>query len=180
MCRATLAAIVFFLASGVAFADSRHYEAQNCEIYVEKIHLQKNSYDSVSANFYIKVTNAHLDGPVREVGMRGQALTRLSNGQVILDEWRNQVAARVNPFGGGDLWRLTLLLDAGDLHKSYEGALYVVTERETWYWLHPMNDGRRNFHLRMDTFHIDNETVWDELWVNDYPRYADFNPKRCE
>lgn len=170
---------LFFTASA-AYADSRHYEAENCEFYVEKIHLQQNSYQSVSANLYIKVALPHLDAPVKEVGMRSQAHVQRGSSGVFSEEWRNTPAVKVNPFGDTDQWRLTLLMKAGELKTTYEGTFYLLTEAGTWYWLHPMNDGRQNFWITTDTFTIDNEVAWHEIWVNDHQRLRGFNPQRCQ
>lgn len=175
-----LAWAAFFLTSGVAFADSRHFEATHCEFHIEKMRLQENSYQTLAANLYIKVALPHLDGPVKEVGFRTQAHVKRGQGDLLAEEWRNLPAARVNPFGDNDQWRLTLLLKAGNLSAIYEGAFYLLTERGTWYWLHPMNDGRDNFWVTTDTFTFENELALHELWVNDFERLRSFNPKRCQ
>lgn len=175
-----LISAALLLTASAAFADSRHYEASHCEFHVEKIQLQENSYQSVAANLYLKVALPHLDSPVKAVGFRGRSFVTRGQGETVAGEWSNFPAARVNPFGDDDQWRLTLLMKAGDMNSVYEGVFYLLTEQGTWYWLHPMNDGRQNFWITMDTFTVEDELVWHELWINDFERLQGFNPQRCQ
>jgi len=166
------------LAPTAGFAQIQHYEASNCELYVEKFQLKPGSYNSINANIYLKVAAAHLDGAIKEVGFRARTYSSpvdLTEEQV---GWRNMVAAPVDPFSK-DLWKVSVLLEAGPRVSRHEGAFYVLTDADTMFWLHPMNDDSENFSIDTNTFAIAEELVWNELWVNDFERFLGFNPDGC-
>ncbi len=167
-----------FLAPHVGFAQVRQFEARNCELYAEKIQLIPGSYSSIIANIYLRVGMPHLDGAIQEVGFRVRTFTSpvdLIDNQI---GWRNMVARQVDPFSD-EQWKVSVLLDAGFLALRHVGAFYVRTDANTIYWLHPMNASDENFSIDTNTFVVDNELIWGEIWTNDSDRYLGFNPERC-
>lgn len=169
---------LLLLTSNVGFAQIRHVEAKNCELYAEKIQLVPGSYSAIIANIYLRVSSPHLDGAIREVGFRVRTYTSpvdLINNQI---GWHNMVATQVDPFSE-DQWKVSVLLDAGFRELRHVGAFYVLTDAGTVYWLHPMNVAEENFLIETHTFEIENELVWDEIWINDFDRFLGFNPERC-
>jgi hypothetical protein len=174
-----LLGLVLFFAGDAESNEVRHYEAANCEIYVEKIQLMPGSYNSINANLYLKVAKAHLDGGIKEVGFHGRTITSPTD---LIEEqvgWRNMVAVPLDPFGTSDLWRVGLLLEAGARISRHEGVFYVMTDKGTIFWLHPMNNSSENFVIDTAMFAVENELVWSEIWIDESDTYLEFNPKRC-
>lgn len=171
--------LALLFASTVGFAESRHYEAENCEFHVEKIQLIPGSYQTIIANIYLKVALPHLDGAIKAIGVR--ALSKMRHGEAddTLD-WRNIQAERVTPFGPDDQWKISLLLAAGGLQSIHEGVFFLQTTEGTWYWLHPDHQVDKNFVIDSQVFTFNNELVWNELWINDVPGLSSLNPDRCQ
>lgn len=179
MRRILMVLLAVLFGASVGFADSRHYEAENCEFYVEKIQLIPGSYQSISANIYLKVALPHLDGQIKSIGLRALSQVKQGEREEVL-EWRNIQAELVTPYGLEDQWKVSLLLEAGGMQSIHEGAFYLQTSAGTWYWLHPGHSGDKNFVIDSGIFVLDHEFVWNELWINDFPHFSGFNPEGCQ
>jgi len=171
--------IALFVVPVVGFAQIRHYEATNCEIHVEKFRVAPGSYNSINANIYLKVAIPHLDGAIKEVGFRLKTITTPVDVTDDQRGWHNMVAVPLDPFGTSDQFKVSILLKAGERSLQHEGVFYVLTDTGTMYWLHPLNDMKKNFLIGITTFTMESELMWEEMWINDYDHFLPFNPERC-
>src|SRR5262249_24953558 len=96
-------------ASASAAAQSlgeRHYDAKNCEIFIDKMGVTQGSHASFHINFNIKTLNARLDGNLVEVGFRNVESNTAGTGH---DDWRNDVLP--THFGANDYFDGSLLVN---------------------------------------------------------------------
>ena len=183
-----LLALTHFLFSAQAFADGaptgspRHLTARSCEIFLDKLSLFSGNFGARSAVLYVKTHNTQLDGAIAEVGYRHICRnTSQTRTTTCATEWTD---APMKPFLGNspDFWELDLPFADRNLGNfEYNGAFYVRTDKNTWYWAHAQNDS--NFVLNMGTWN------WLANLIN-YPNantaatqhggvYYVLNPQRC-
>ncbi len=114
------------MADGYSLASKyRHYDANNGEIFIDRIIPYSVSRNLYGISMYIKTLNERLDGDISEVGFRSRCIGDGGRDS----EWKNVV---FKPHAAAsDFWNLYLGL--GTIGQpttltSYEGGFYVKTE----------------------------------------------------
>jgi hypothetical protein len=110
----------------------QHYQANHCEIFVDKITPYAGSHALRAANVWVKILPARLDGSVVEVGFRNAQEGTNSSGPTRRD-WANDV---LRPFfGASDYFEINFPLSSDFGRNTYRGAFYVKTSNDTFYWV---------------------------------------------
>lgn len=132
-----------------ALAETNHYSARNCEIFVDKIGMTTGSHGSASVHVFIKTTNSHLDSRIVRVGARIRATHRSQSGTNVLD-WTNDTVPSF--VGSSNYFEFSRSLGSDFGSSSYDTAFFVQTERGTFYWLNPQwqNSVVSNGNFRID------------------------------
>ena len=116
--------------SNAAFAEN-HVPANNCEIFIDKITPYGGSHALRAANVWIKVLPQRLDGAIVEVGFRNIA-TGNSGSLHLPNSWDNRVLQ--NFAGAQDYFETNFPISSDFGAVSYEGAFYVKTSNDKYYW----------------------------------------------
>jgi hypothetical protein len=118
---------------------SAHYRASYCEVFLDRVTPYVGSHGIKALEVYVKTLNDRLDARVVEVGFRAQV--RAENG-VVTTDWRNYPA---NTFpGAADYFELSLPISSDFGTTIREGAFYVKTAANTYYWA-KLDAGNGNF-----------------------------------
>jgi hypothetical protein len=142
-----LFAFVLFVAMP-AFA-IENLQANNCEVFVDKISAYYGEHGSVSLKLYVKTLNYRLDGAITEVGFRNRMnVKRFFSGTNEEIGWTNVLLESF--VGAKDYFELSLPNIASDYGSiEIEGAIYVKTDKGSYYWFKP---GDTNFIINSKTF----------------------------
>jgi hypothetical protein len=151
-----------------AFAEG-HYEANHCELFIDRLSLWYGSHAIKTLVINLKNANPRLDGEIVEVGFRSPTYS---------GEWKNQHAQRIS----NDYFRFEITLGGGDYgqYSTTIGSFYLRTSKNTYYWLHPDHNTRSDF--------IFDKSTYDDLileGMNGHTpdtregRLVHFNPDRC-
>ncbi len=139
------------IATSVFAAD---YDANNCEVFVDKVAAWGGSHGYRGLTFKIKTLNNRLDGAIKSVGFRSfvhsnpsvvdfcskhPASNGNSNGCVSVGKWINRPAFE---YFGSDYYKIDLELKHDyNFEHVYEGVIYVETVKGTRYWLKTAHGG---------------------------------------
>jgi hypothetical protein len=116
-----------------------HLDANNCELFVDKVIPVRGSHGSRRLSTFIKTLNDRLDSPPARVGMRyaihdpdhscqsGFSLAGCGEVGPFADHDAREAAA--------DYFELDLeIANDATFRHQYEGVVYVVTQKGTTYW----------------------------------------------
>ena len=120
-----------------------HYNANHCEIFVDKILGTSGSHYSSGVAIFLKVIPSRLDSPIKEVGFHSIRTGRDMSGE-LKEAWQDRIlGSHVN---SSDYFYFSspLMHDFGIY--AFEGVFYVRTTSGTTYWLKPRN-GSQNFKI---------------------------------
>lgn len=143
--------IVFLSLFGMALsAFAADYNANHCEIFVDKVAAWSSTYGYTGVTFKIKTLNARLDGAIKMVGYRSilRSTPKIvnfcinhppangnSNNCDSIGKWVDRQAFA---YFGSDYFKIDLELSHDyTFEHVYEGAFFVETVKGTRYWLHP-------------------------------------------
>ena len=119
------------LVSSAAFAGN-HIPANNCEIFLDKITPYWSSHSLRAANIFVKIRHDALDGRPVEVGFRNRQDGEDANG-IIARDWTDLTLYQFVP-SSSDYFQLNLPLRSDFGYAVYQGAFYVKTDKDTYYW----------------------------------------------
>lgn len=138
-------------------AHGDHYDANHCELFIDKAVNYSTSHAYKSMFFYLKTLNNRLDGKPQRVGFRYIASDKSgycernpeSGNCKHLGEWRELEA---QPFYSDDYYSFSLFIGS-DYNPSlrYKGAFFVITDKGTTYWM--KNGEDQDFIIDYNTFH---------------------------
>jgi hypothetical protein len=148
----------------------RHYDAKHCEIFIDKVFPYSGPRGIFGITFYVKTLNFRLDAPIAEVGFRGKCIGDSCSHH----DWENSILSNE---GTEDYWQVYFGMGFFETFsvRSYEGAFYVKTTANTYYWAKMSGDsGPGNFTFDERTFRnlrtlrpIPTPTQQQELrWLN--------------
>jgi hypothetical protein len=132
-----MAALLLSLSVAPAFASGAHYNAKNCEVFVDKVGLIRGSHTFNQLVLFVKVLPQRLDSGLVEVGFRSQRDDRVYHSDYRHYDWNDQKLT--NFPGASDYFVLTLPLSSDFGQSVHEGAFYVRTAMGTTYWLKQAN-----------------------------------------
>lgn len=122
------------------------YDANHCEIFVDKVVPHSTTHSMNEYIFYVKVLPSRLDSPIKEVGFHTRKDGSAQNGP-LNQEWTDY---KLTPhFGASDYFYLYLPVSSDHGTASYQGVFYVRTLNNTTYWL---NSAGQNFTFNARTF----------------------------
>jgi hypothetical protein len=150
----------------------RHYDAKNCEIFIDKIGIEQGSHASFRILFNVKTLNYRLDGNLVEVGFRNFEGNTEGTGH----DWRNDVLQ--THFGATDYFDGDLLVNAdGEGRSSFTGAFYAKTDKNVYYWF-KQADGS-DFKFDYDTYFSLARQVGIRVIPTQTDALSQYNPGRC-
>lgn len=155
--------LVLALLATPAFAGN-HFDAKNCEIFVDKVKAPTSSHGIHGMVFFLKTLNDRLDGAIAEVGLRAtQSYTDQHSPDPYVTPWQDYPAARY--LGASDYFEIEVALGSDFSEAWAEGVFYVRTTKGTTYWLKPSSG--KNYAI--------NDDMWADAWYSygsQYPHYS--------
>jgi hypothetical protein len=135
--------------------------AKNCEIFVDRAGAIVGEHGGTRVHFWIKTLNGRLDSQIKEVGFHGlqkwdaTGTACDANDCNLKGKWADYVAT---PFeGASDYFELDFYLtDDFMVHRSFEGAFFVRTQKGTTYWANASSSTNKNF--------VVDENMFEHLW----------------
>ena len=157
--------------------DPHHIQVGNCELFIDKVSAYDSSHGLRVIGLWIKSLPWRLDGEIAEVGFRYR-----TNGGASQD-WSNR---SLQPYlGSADYFSAAFDVSSDFGRTSYEGAFYVLTDRDTNYWFKPAGGG--NFYFDIATYddvirasgYTSHSSTIDGAVATQRDDLAYFNPARC-
>lgn len=168
--------------SSASFAGT-HVNANNCEIFIDRIMVSTSSQGSATILPYIKILPFRLNGQVEEVGFRNTSETfSYQNHSSSTRPWSN--ALFFNTSSSRDYWApsWSYMVSSEYGRTTFTGSFYVRTSSGTTYWAKNAHGG--DFVFDINAFNIlsnfGNRGDGYEATINTQRsdmRY--YNPKNC-
>lgn len=180
-----------------AWAGGQDVTARNCEIFIDRIQLARESDGTSSLTFVLKVNPRRLDGEVVDVLVyhAQQEFTVDSSGAGF--EFRTDWLSPAD--GDKNMFAHTVVTGNDWLKVREYSSYYVETDTGSRFWLNAQNETGREFMTDWNTFDLVVDLMADHLGVMPFeymsrtmrmesvPRTADgpvditavYNPNRC-
>lgn len=174
---------LFTVVMSLGASAAEHFDANHCEIFIDKLVVSRSSHGSAVVTPYIKILPERLDGEVQEVRFYSTSKTFGQNGgrDYAQSEWKSTPMLSVSPVNNYFTieWGLMVGSDFGT--TNYEGLFYVKTTKGTTYWVKSSNQG--NFIFDPDVF----SGLWSQTsgWAYARPLSTQkdsmrfYNPQNC-
>jgi hypothetical protein len=162
-----------------------HYEANNCEIFIDKIKTNSGSHGYHGLTFYLKTLNSHLDSEIEEVGFRSKTVDNSSNES---RDWNNKIL--IPFYNAKDYWTFNLNISHDWGYLTHEGSFYVKTKNGTYYWAKPTRapEQTENFMFDSNTYYnilremrpgTEYSSTDSDAVATQIPTMKYYNPKSC-
>lgn len=168
------------LVVGVFFgmvANGADVEAQNCEIFVDRIRVVSDDYGNRSIKLQVKT---NLDAAI--VGVRKQDKFRdIPTGIIDINEWKESTLSKNLDHS----YSILLQLNNKYVKIDAEYVLFVQTKNGKRYWLHPEHNMGKNFSATFAEFDsilsgiVDTANLSVELPTQGSTRLMKYNPENC-